>query len=271
MIMSIKRSMGSDAASAVVTLLTLWVIREMIVDLSNKGIIMRTCKRKAAHILTGPIFIFMWCLFSDSFEGAVWASLVPFCMTIQFGLIGLGYISDPATVEYMTCHNNCKELLHGPFYYGLVFVIATLCLWKSQTAVIATFCLCFGDGFAEIFGTRFMPGMGLLPWSSSKTWAGSMGFFLCSVLSTLGFMHLINLTEILGSIVNNNSTHVFGHNHHGMFILRVVFVAWVSSVFESLVPSASDQSRFRVILAGKDNIFVFVGAVVADYLYRLLF
>lgn len=132
--------------------------------------------RKFIHIGTGPIFVLSWLLFNDNPTARFLAALVPLTITIQFILVGLGVIRDEAAVQSMSRTGDRREILRGPLYYGVIFVIITLIYWKyTPIGIVALMMVCGGDGLADIIGRRF--GKSKLPWNGSKSWAGSLGMF----------------------------------------------------------------------------------------------
>jgi phytol kinase len=119
------------------------------------------------------------------------AALVPLAITAQFVLVGLGLLKDPAAVQAMTRHGNPREILAGPLYYGIVFVLATLIFWRQSPAgVLALMLLCGGDGLADIVGRRL--GRAKLPINPTKSWAGSAAMFLGGFVFALAFLTLFN-------------------------------------------------------------------------------
>ena len=133
--------------------------------------------RKIIHIGTGPIFILCWLLFDSSPSSRYLAALVPLAITFQFALVGLGVIKDEAAVKAMTRTGDRRELLKGPLYYGIVFVVITVFYWfDSPVGVIALMLLCGGDGLAEIVGRRW--GRYHLPWAPEKTLTGTLAMML---------------------------------------------------------------------------------------------
>ncbi|RYY84629.1 phosphatidate cytidylyltransferase [archaeon] len=208
--------------------------------LGKLGLLVPWQRRKALHILTGPIYILTWTFFTDDSDGAMWAALVPFGMTVKFALIGTGLLKDEDAVLSVSRSGDKRELLAGPLLYGLIFVAASLQFWKSARAVITLFILCFGDGFAEIGGRK---------WGSKNKWrhnksksiAGSISFVLAAILSILTYYFAI------------------GRGIEGVFVLRVVFVSLFAAAIESLP------------IDSVDNVTVFLAAIYADgMLFRLL-
>jgi len=145
--------------------------------LAHRGIISSQLSRKIIHIGTGPIFVLCWLLFTESPSARYLAAIVPLGITIQFFLIGIGVIKDKASVDAMARHGDRREILRGPLFYGIVFVMLTILFWyQSPTGIIALMILCGGDGFGDVIGKRIQSNP--LPWSPKKTWAGTIAVFL---------------------------------------------------------------------------------------------
>jgi len=152
---------------------------------AHKGWISSSISRKIIHIGTGPIFVLCWLLFNDSEISPYLAAIVPLGITLQFALVGLGVIRDPSAVEAMSRTGDRREILHGPLFYGLVFVILTIVFWRrSPIGIVALMMLCGGDGIADVVGKRINSMK--LPWSPRKSLLGSIsmlfGSFSFSVL-----------------------------------------------------------------------------------------
>jgi phytol kinase len=144
---------------------------------AHQGWIESRLSRKVIHIGTGPIFVLCWLLFPDVWYARWLAALVPFAITVQFALIGLGIIKDEASVKAMSRSGDRREILRGPLFYGIIFVVLTLVYWKtSPIGMVALMLMCGGDGLAEIMGRGIQSPK--LPWSRSKSVAGSLGMLL---------------------------------------------------------------------------------------------
>jgi len=142
-----------------------------------KGFISQKLSRKIIHIGTGPIFVLCWLLFPEEPLSKYFAAIIPLLITIQFFLIGMGVIKDQASVDAMSRNGDPKEILKGPFFYGIVFVLLTIIFWRnSPIGIIALMILCGGDGLADIVGRRVRSNH--LKWSTNKSVAGSLSMFL---------------------------------------------------------------------------------------------
>jgi phytol kinase len=122
--------------------------------------------------------VLCWLLFPDKFWYERWlAALVPLLFTVQFALIGLGIVKDDASVKAMSRSGDRREILKGPLFYGIIFVVMTLVFWKdSPLGMTALMLMCGGDGLADVIGRKLKSAP--LPWSKGKTWFGSLGMFL---------------------------------------------------------------------------------------------
>jgi len=154
---------------------------------AHRGWISSQISRKIIHIGTGPIFVLCWLLFQETPSARYLAAVVPLIITVQFLLIGLGIINDPAAVQAMSRTGRREEILAGPLYYGLVFVLLTTLYWReSPLGITALMILCGGDGLADIVGRRW--GKHKIPWNPGKSWLGSIGMFFGGWLISLGVL-----------------------------------------------------------------------------------
>jgi phytol kinase len=156
---------------------------------AQRGWVESRLSRKLIHIGTGPIFALCWLLFPGEWYDRYLAALVPGLITIQFALIGLGVVKDEASVKAMSRTGDPREILRGPLYYGVMFVLLTILFWKdSPVGMVALMMMCGGDGIADIVGSRIRSAR--LPWSPEKSVAGSLsvligGFGLSALILTI--------------------------------------------------------------------------------------
>ncbi len=144
---------------------------------AHRGWIESRLSRKLIHIGTGPIFVLCWLLFPASPEARWLAALVPFAITLQFALVGLGIINDEASIKAMSRTGDRREILRGPLFYGMMFVLLTIIFWKdSPVGMTALMIMCGGDGVADLVGRRFNSSK--WPHSPEKSMAGSLSVFI---------------------------------------------------------------------------------------------
>lgn len=143
---------------------------------AHRGWIESRLSRKIIHIGTGPIFVLCWLLFPGAWYDRYLAALVPGLITVQFALVGLGVIQDEASVKAMSRSGDRREILRGPLYYGVMFVLMTILFWKdSPVGIVALMMMCGGDGIADVVGRSFNSPK--LFHSPDKSVAGSLGVF----------------------------------------------------------------------------------------------
>lgn len=159
--------------------------------LAHRGFIEQKLSRKLIHIGTGPLFVLCWNLFSAQPYARWLAALVPLAITTQFALVGFGLIKDDAAVKAMTRSGDPREILRGPLYYGIVFVICTVIFWRhSPIGILALMLMCGGDGLADVVGRRW--GRAKLPFNPRKSWAGSAAMLVGGFAFAFGFVALFN-------------------------------------------------------------------------------
>ncbi len=152
--------------------------------IAQRGWIDSRTSRKLIHIGTGPIFVLCWLMYPDVWISRWLAALVPLLITVQFALVGLGIMKDEAAVKAMSRTGDRREILRGPLFYGIMFVVITLFYWKvSLIGIPALMMLCGGDGIADIVGRRVRSAK--LPWSPEKSVAGSLSVFAGGWLMTI--------------------------------------------------------------------------------------
>jgi phytol kinase len=207
--------------------------------LAHRGWVESHLSRKIIHIGTGPLFVLCWLLFNDNPINKYLAALVPLAFTLQFLLIGTGVIKDEASVKAMSRTGDRREILRGPLYYGIIFVILTIVYWKSSPiGIVGLMLMCGGDGLADIFGRKW--GTQKIPWNKGKSWIGTAGMLLGGwVLSVLTVWIFTIASVLSGSIL--------------AYLLPITIISIVGTLVESLP------------LRDIDNITVTISAVIVGY------
>jgi phytol kinase len=179
--------LNSDFIALIVTFVVSLIWLRINDYAAHKGWISGELSRKLIHIGTGPIFVLCWLIFPNSTSSKYIAALVPFAITLQFFLVGVGVIRDESAVQAMSRTGNPREILRGPLYYGLVFVLITIFFWyDSPTGIVALMLLCGGDGLADILGRRY--GRSHIPWNPRKSWIGSLAMFSGGFILSLAIL-----------------------------------------------------------------------------------
>jgi phytol kinase len=153
---------------------------------AGRGWISSRLSRKIIHIGTGPIFVLCWIFFDNDPINRWLAACVPLLFSVQFLLIGLGVVQDEESVQAMSRSGDRREILRGPLYYGIVFVLITVIFWRDHPAgVAALMILCGGDGLADLVGRKYP--IAKIPWNKEKSLGGSSavllgGFILSAII-----------------------------------------------------------------------------------------
>lgn len=134
----------------------------------------------------------------------------------------------------MTRTGNRKELLLGPFLYGLTFIFTTCYFWMgSLTGIIGSLILSVGDGFSGLIGEKYSKNSEYrLPYNKLKTWQGTISFFISSVIFCILFVHF------------------FGFNVTLYVYAKIILTSFISALVESLP------------LKEWDNIIVYIVALL---------
>ncbi len=207
---------------------------------AQRGWISSDLSRKIIHMGTGPIFVLCWLIFQNTTGARYLASLVPLAITAQFFLVGIGKIGDEAAVKAMSRNGDRREILKGPLYYGIVFVVITALLWyDTPVGIIALMLMCGGDGLADILGRRY--GKRKIFWNQQKSWIGSLGMFAGGWIFTLIILGVYIAAGIFAGPLTT-------------FIPAITIIALLATLVETL--------PFKDI----DNITITVTAIISGFL-----
>jgi phytol kinase len=208
--------------------------------IAERGWIDSKTSRKLIHIGTGPIFVLCWLMFPGLSISRWLAALVPLLITVQFALVGTGILKDEAAVKAMSRTGDRREILRGPLFYGIMFVVITLIYWKdSFIGIPALMMMCGGDGIADIVGRRVHSPK--LPWSPEKSVAGSLSVFAGGWLLTIFiFAIYVGVRAFSGPVTP--------------FLLPVTWIGLGAMLIESL--------PFKDI----DNITITLASILVGYL-----
>ena len=203
--------------------------------LAQRGFIESKLSRKYIHIGTGPLFVVCWLMFPEVPLARYLAALVPLLITVQFVLVGTGIMKDDAVVQAMTRTGNPKEILRGPLFYGIVFVLLTIIYWKdSPIGITALMMMCGGDGIADIVGRRVKSPQ--LFWSPEKSVAGSLSVFAGGAVLTALILFIYVSVGIFAAPFS-------------MYIIPILWVALGSMLIESLPFKDVDNITLTVVSA----------------------
>jgi len=202
---------------------------------AHRGWIESKLSRKFIHIGTGPIFVLCWLMFPNLAISRYLAALVPLLITVQFVLVGTGMMKDDAAVQAMTRTGNPREILRGPLFYGIMFVLLTVIYWKdSPIGITALMMMCGGDGVADIVGRRVKSPK--LAWSREKSVAGSLSVFVGGALLTALIVFIYVAVGVFASPFN-------------VYVVPILWIALGSMLIESLPFKDVDNITLTVVTA----------------------
>ena len=208
--------------------------------LAHRGWIESHLSRKLIHIGTGPLFVLCWLLFTANPINKFLAALVPLAFTLQFLLIGTGVIKDEASVKAMSRSGDRREILRGPLFYGIIFVLLTIIYWKnSPIGIVGLMLMCGGDGLADILGRKW--GTVKVPWNKGKSLVGSLGMLFGGWLLSILIIWIFTAKGIFSPAIQS-------------YLLPITIIAVVGMLVESLP------------LKDIDNITVTLSAVILGHL-----
>lgn len=187
---------------------------------AHRGWIESRLSRKLIHIGTGPLFVLCWLVFPGEWYDRWLAALVPGLITVQFALIGLGVVKDDASVKAMSRSGDPREILRGPLFYGIMFVLLTLVFWKdSPVGMVALMMMCGGDGVADVVGRRVLSPR--LFWSPEKSLAGTLSVFIGGLALSLLILAVYVTVGVFPGPFES-------------YLLSLLVIALVSTLVESL-------------------------------------
>jgi phytol kinase len=204
--------------------------------IAHRGRLESKFSGKFIHIGMAPMFVLCWLLFRDMPDARWLAALVPFAITVQFALIGLGVIKYEASVKAMSCTGDPKEILRGPLYYGILLVLIVLLFWRdSPIGIVALMMMCGGDGIADVAG-RWIRSPKLF-WSREKSVAGSLGVFSGGwILSALMLFIYVTFGVFPSRLPN--------------YLAPLTLIALASTLVESLPYKDVDNTTVTAAFAG---------------------
>ncbi len=212
--------LSNNILAAVLTLLIALAWLRLNDYAAHRAWMSSSLSRKIIHIGTGPIFVACWLLFQNTPSARYLAALIPLAITAQFILVGTGVIKDPSAVQAMSRTGDRREILRGPLFYGLIFVLLTIIYWyDSPIGMVALMLMCGGDGLADIIGRRY--GKAKLPWNTAKSWAGSAGMFVGGWVTSIFILALFVWAGIFPTPLIS-------------YLLPLGIIALVGTIIESL-------------------------------------
>jgi len=244
-----------DLIAMVISVVILLALVQINGLMQKKGVVSQIITRKFVHILSGPIFVVTWILFSGGVISHYIAAIVPLLFILQFVAIGTGLMKNESFVNSMSRSGDPRELLEGTLYYAIVMLLMTF-FWfyvsstgienANPTALLIIGCVSGGDGLADIIGRKFGGEKKFGIRGSEKTIIGSIGMLVGSIL----------VTSILVLIFSLEA-------HTNINIVTLIFPIIVVSIVATIVEALSPK--------GTDNFLIFLAVILMLLLLELAF
>lgn len=159
--------------------------------LAEKGYLDPRDSRKIVHLLSAPLFILFWPIFSTADGARYFAAAVSFVNMARLYIAGSG--GDKSLAYAVSRSGNQNEALGGPFLYVVILFASILLFWRdSPVGIVALSAMAAGDGLADLIGRRYGKN-NRWPFNPDKSIAGSAAF---AVGGTLCATILLNLSSI---------------------------------------------------------------------------
>lgn len=167
--------------------------------------------RKVIHITTAPLFVFTWPLYSRQLYPSLFAATTPLYFAIRIFLNPFSdslvravarvkqqqhdaQPSDSNPPGASERQSETRALASGPMTYGLSIGLLTLLGWRENPATYtAMAALCFGDGMADVVGSKLNMLEIPLPkkmFSKKKSFPGTLAFLLSMTITTFTWLRL---------------------------------------------------------------------------------
>ncbi|CAJ1930490.1 unnamed protein product [Cylindrotheca closterium] len=188
---------GQDIGMTILTAFLGYALVKLISLGYEKDLYGSKVSRKLSHVLSAPLFMVFYPLFSAADGSRFFAGVVIMSNIIRLYLAGIGL--DEKLANSVSRSGDKSEALEGPFIYVCLFEIFTLLFWRnSPIGAVAISTMAAGDGMADLVGRKF--GRNNKWWfSKEKSIAGTVAFVVASALTSFGVVQLFTTTGYIQS------------------------------------------------------------------------
>lgn len=188
---------GQDIGMTILTAFLGYVLVKLISLGYENDLYGSKVSRKLSHVLSAPLFMVFYPLFSAADGSRFFAGLVIMSNIIRLYLAGIGL--DTKLANSVSRSGDKTEALGGPFIYVCLFQAFTLLFWRtSPIGAVAMSTMAAGDGMADLIGRKF--GRNNKWWfSEDKSIAGTVAFAAASAISSFGVVQLFMTTGYIQS------------------------------------------------------------------------
>lgn len=181
-----------------------------------KGTLSPYVARKVMHISTAPLFTSTWPLYSQRLYPHLFAAFTPISFAIRIFLNPSSNslvravarskrqqrqqqqsrhaaYSDSNSSEGGNSESETRAMASGPMTYGFSVGLLSIIGWISPATYIAVAALCFGDGMADVIGSKLNMYQLPLPkhiFYKKKSLPGTLAFFLSTIVTSCAWLRL---------------------------------------------------------------------------------
>lgn len=237
-----------DTGVALLTTVLALIFVKVVTKLAADGVLKPRDSRKIIHILSAPLFMVCWPLFSDVWGARLFASFVPALQGLKLYVASTSS-SDGESNELANAISRSgdkEEVLGGPFIYVIILFSAIMLSFRDNLSGVVALCtMAAGDGMADIVGRR-LGKTNKWSFSDTKSIAGTLGFTvsaaLCSILLTSWLMYT---NAIVGAVLPM-----------GALIFRIILISIVSALVE-LLPVGDDNWSVPITAGVLSSILIY--------------
>jgi phytol kinase len=154
--------------------------------------------RKLIHVLSAPLFILVWPLFSPAQDARFFAGIITLVNGLRLYRAGTG-TGDASLAGAVSRSGDKKEALEGPFIYVCIMQVMIWFFWRSSmVGVVALSTMAAGDGMADLVGRKWGRQSKWF-FSEDKSVVGSVAFAVASSISSIGLVTWLITTGCLQS------------------------------------------------------------------------
>lgn len=208
-----------------------------------KGYLQARDSRKIIHVLSAPLFILFWPLFSNAAGARIFCAVVPTINAVRLWTASTG-TGETALASAVSRSGDSKEAAGGPFIYVCILIACILAFWRQApgVSIVALSNLAAGDGLADLVGRRLgqnnqWPGL-------DKSVAGTIAFFVGATACSVGLLLWMQYTGCLALTMGTQE-----------MALTVAGISLVSALLE-LVPFADDNYTVPISAAVMTILFL---------------
>jgi len=238
---------AQDTGVALLTTFLALIFVKVVTKLAADGVLQSRDSRKIIHILSAPLFMICWPLFSCEWGARLFAAFVPALQALKLYIAATSSddVDSNELANAISRSGDKEEVLGGPFIYVIILLSAIMLNFRDNlSGAIALCTMAAGDGMADIIGRRFGK---TNKWffSESKSIAGTMGFIVSAALCSIGLASWLMYTNAIVVALPM-----------GALVSRIILISVVSALVE-LLPVGDDNWSVPITAGVLSSILIY--------------